>query len=266
MNIDEIRAAFDEQVRRNASVLEPGVAAISAAPGVLRELATPGQGLSCITWTELDEHCADEVIAAQVDFFGSRGESFEWKLFGYDQPADLGQRLLKAGFVPDDEEVMLVAETARIATDVAPPDGIRLVEVIDEAGVEAATTVHEDLEPGSPRRARHVNRLLAALADERRPMATVVAWAGDEPVSSARVDFGPGPDFAGLFSGATMAAWRGRGIYRAIVAYRARLAAARGYKYLRVETSVMSRPILRRLGFEPVGVTTPYVWKPAKSG
>jgi hypothetical protein len=29
-----------------------------------------------------------------------------------------------------------------------------------------------------------------------------------------------------------------------------------------VETTTMSRPILRRLGFEPVATTTTYVWNP----
>jgi GNAT superfamily N-acetyltransferase len=262
MDLDQVRAAFDAQIRRNTTVLEPGVAAISATPGVLREIAVRGQGFSCITWSELDEQSADAAIAEQLAFFRSRGEAFEWKLFGYDRPADLGQRLTRAGLVPDDEEVMLVAETSHIAPEVVLPGGVRLVRVTDTAGVEAATSVHEELKPGSPRRARHVSRMLAGLADERAPIALVVAMAGDEPVSSARVDFGPGPDFAGLYAAATVPAWRGRGIYRALVACRAGLAAARGYRYLRVETSVMSRPILRRLGFEPVAATTPYLWEP----
>jgi GNAT superfamily N-acetyltransferase len=87
--------------------------------------------------------------------------------------------------------------------------------------------------------------------------------AGDEPVSAARAEFVAGTDFAGLWGGGTVPAWRGRGIFRALVAYRAGLAAARGYRYLQVDTSLMSRPILRRLGFEPVAVTTPYLWNPA---
>jgi GNAT superfamily N-acetyltransferase len=262
MNIEDIRTAFDAQVRRNTTMLAPGVAEISAEPGVLRELAVPGQGLSCIPWSGLDASNADEAIAAQVEFFRRRGETFEWTLLGYDKPPDLASRLRRAGFVPDEEEVMLVAETSHIAGDLPPPDGIRLVRVCDAAGVEAAATVHADLEPGSARRARHVNRQLAALADDREPTAIVVALAGSQAVSSARVDFGPGPDFAGLFSAGTVAGWRGRGIYRAIVAYRARLAAERGYRYLRVDAGAMSRPILRRLGFEPVATTTSYVWSP----
>jgi GNAT superfamily N-acetyltransferase len=260
MDLDELRSAFDAQVRRNTTTLMPGVAGFTATDGLVCELGIPGQRRSCVNWSGLDESRADAAIAGQVDYFRRRDEPFEWQLLGYDQPADLGDRLVRAGFVPDDEEVLLFAETETVPQDVPPPDGVRLVEVRDAAGVEAAAATQEDLLPGSPRRARHVSRMAAGLGDDR--LALVLALAGDEPVCSAVMAFGPGPDFAGLYSAATRTGWRGRGMYRAIVAYRVRLAAARGFRYLRVETTTMSRPILRRLGFEPVASTTTYVWDP----
>ena len=61
---------------------------------------------------------------------------------------------------------------------------------------------------------------------------------------------------------ATLSDWRGQGIYRALVARRAQLAAARGFRYLQVDASSNSAPILRRLGFQPIATTTPYVWTP----
>jgi GNAT superfamily N-acetyltransferase len=91
----------------------------------------------------------------------------------------------------------------------------------------------------------------------------VVAMAGDQPVCSARIESCDGTDFAGLWGGGTLPQWRGRGIYRALVAYRARLAAARGYRYLQVDASPASRPILERLGFACVALTTPYTWSPS---
>ena len=260
MDLDKLRAAFDEQVRRNTTTLLPGVAGFLDTGDVVCELAVPGQRRSCVSWSGLDPTSADAAIAGQVDYFRGRGEVFEWQLLGYDQPADLGERLVRAGFVPDEEEVLLFAETAAVPQDVAPPDGIRLVEVTDAAGVEAAAETQEDLRPGSERRARHVRRMLAGLADDR--LAVVLALAGDEPVCSAVVAFGPGPDFAGLYTAATRTGWRGQGIYRSVVAYRVRLAAARGFRYLRVDTTTMSRPVLCRAGFEPVSATTTYVWTP----
>ncbi len=47
-----------------------------------------------------------------------------------------------------------------------------------------------------------------------------------------------------------------------LVALRAQLARARGARYLHVDASEDSRPILARLGFEAIATTTPYVWTP----
>jgi hypothetical protein len=49
---------------------------------------------------------------------------------------------------------------------------------------------------------------------------------------------------------------------RALVAYRSKLAARRGLRYVEVDASDDSRPILERLGFVPVTTTTPYIWSP----
>ena len=72
----------------------------------------------------------------------------------------------------------------------------------------------------------------------------------------------PAGSFARLLGGSTLPQWRGRGIYRALVAVRARCAAARGVKYLQVDASDDSAPILRRLGFHAVTTATTYVWTP----
>ena len=90
----------------------------------------------------------------------------------------------------------------------------------------------------------------------------IVAEAGDEIVCAAWVRFQGGTEFATLWGGATLPAWRGRGIYRATVAYRANLAAQRGFRLVEVDASDDSRPILERLGFAAVTTTTPYVWSP----
>ena len=59
-----------------------------------------------------------------------------------------------------------------------------------------------------------------------------------------------------------MRQWRRRGIYRALVAARARLAEARGFSLMQVDASDDSRPILERLGLIAVTTTTPYVYTP----
>lgn len=262
MDIQAVRAAFDSQIRQKATADEPG-AVVEAEPGLLRWVA-PGNQTSCIIWSQLTSDSADIAIAAQKRYFAARGAPVEWKYYDYDQPADLPQRLRAAGFEPEDEELMLVAETAAISHEIVLPDGIRLQPVIDEAGLDAMTTVH-DLAFGEPS-PELSERLRDQLREAPDLVQMVVAVAGDEPVSAARVEFIPGTDFAGLWGGGTVPAWRGRGIFRAMVAYRAGLAAERGYRYLQVDALPTSRPILQRLGFEPVASTTPYVFTPAGSG
>ncbi len=253
-----VRTAYDTQVRRRTQPDEPG-SVIDADRGVLRWLA-PGSQTSRIEWSGLSADNADAVIAAQVRYFAARGTPVEWKLYDYDEPADLGRRLLAAGFIPGEDELMLVAEAAAIDPDVVLPAGVALVPVRDEAGLDAMLAVHERAFSGvAPDLGE---RLRTRLRDAPEQIEMIVAMAGDEPVSAARVEFMPGTDFAGLWGGGTIPAWRGQGIFRALVACRAGLATERGYRYLQVDTSVMSRPILLRLGFEPVAITKPYVWTP----
>lgn len=260
MDIKQVLSAYDAQVRRRTSTDVAG-SAVQDLGSIVRWLAPAGQGLSCITWSDLDEASADAAIAAQRDYFAARGDGVEWKLYDYDQPADLGERLAAAGFVAEDSELMLLAETASVRSEVVLPAGVRLVPVTDAAGVHALLAVHR-YEPGTERVAWLTEALLATLDDPQQRTEMVVAMAGEEPVSSARIEFMPGTDFAGLWGGSTVPHWRGKGIFRALVAYRAGRAAARCYKYLQVDASQLSRPILARLGFCPAAGTTPYIWQP----
>jgi GNAT superfamily N-acetyltransferase len=259
VQIDAVRAAYDTQIRQKATADEPG-AIVEADEGVLRWVAS-GAEASCVIWSGLTAETADAAIAAQRAYFASRGTPVEWKYYDYDTPADLPARLLAAGFEPGDEEVMLVAETAAINHEPVLPAGVRLAAVTDEAGVEAMMSVRDRAFPGEPPGGLH-ERLLAQLGDPAQSVRMVVAMAGDEPVSAARVEFVSGTDFAGLWGGGTIPDWRGQGIFRALVAYRAGLAAERGFRYLQVDALPTSRPILQRLGFEPVARTTPYMFTP----
>jgi hypothetical protein len=244
---------FDKQLRRDARPEGPGVT-VERAGDVVR-MVGPGHAWNGVVWSDLDDDTADAAIAGQVRHFGSLGLGFEWKLYSHDRPADLDKRLLAAGFAAEPAETVMLARVADLDTGTEPPDGVRLVPVTDAAGVDLVAEVH-DLAFGEGR--EHIReRLLERLSDDT--VMTVLAMAGDRPVSAARLDLYPGTSFAGLWGGGTVREWRGRGVYRATVAFRARLAAARGYEYLQVDASEDSRPILLRLGFTPLTTTTPYV-------
>lgn len=91
-----------------------------------------------------------------------------------------------------------------------------------------------------------------------------IAVVDDEVISAGRLEPVAGTEFAGLWGGATLPEWRGRGIYRALTAERARSALARGVRYLHSDSTEFSRPILERSGLVKVSTTTPYVWTPVR--
>jgi ribosomal protein S18 acetylase RimI-like enzyme len=255
-------AAFDRQMRRPAQADGSG-ARIEDAGAVVRYVSADPAGWSAVLWSNLDEASADRVIAEQIAYFAGLGHAFEWKHYAYDRPADLPLRLRAAGLEPGAEEALLVAEVAALAgpgAAAALPPGVRLIEARDEASVGLVVRVHEEV--FGVEHAWLGRALLNQLERAPDAVAAFVAMVGERPVSSARVEFHRGTDFASLWGGGTLPEFRGRGIYRALVAQRARLAAERGFRYLQVDALPTSRPTLERLGFTHLTTTTPYGFRP----
>ncbi|MFF1738692.1 GNAT family N-acetyltransferase [Streptomyces mirabilis] len=251
-----VLALFDRDMREGARPDSPG-ARVERVDKVVRQVGTE-HGWNGVIWSDLDESNADAAIAEQMRYFGELGREFEWKLYGHDKPEGLGKRLRAAGFVAQPEETLMIAELGDLALDAQPPEGVRLLPVTDRAGVDLVADVHEQAFGTDSTRMRH--QLLAQLTGDEDNVVAVVALAGDVPVSAARMELVPGTRFAGLWGGGTIDSWRRRGIYRALVAHRARVAAERGYRYVQVDATSQSRPVLARLGFEPLTTTTPYVY------
>ncbi|MFG2816906.1 GNAT family N-acetyltransferase [Streptomyces sp. NPDC048410] len=257
MDHSAVLARYDLRMRRNARPDTPG-ARIERAGAVVRQVAGE-RGWNGVVWSGLDASGADRAIEEQIARFSELGRDFEWKLYGHDGPADLGQRLTAAGFRAEEPETLMVGEIAELTLEERLPDGVRLVRAADAAGVDLVVDVHERVFGTDGTALR--DHLLARLAADPGTVLAVVALAGDEPVASARLELVPGGDFAGLWGGGTVEEWRGRGLYRALVAHRTRVAAAHGCRHVQVDASAMSRPVLERLGLHALTTTTPYLYK-----
>ncbi|NJN53267.1 MAG: GNAT family N-acetyltransferase [Anaerolineae bacterium] len=79
-----------------------------------------------------------------------------------------------------------------------------------------------------------------------------VAYVDGKPACAAWSNFPTNSQFAGLWGGSTLAEYRNRGLYTAVVAVRAQEAIRRGYRYLMVDASDMSRPILQKRGLSTI--------------
>ena len=261
MTVGALLAVYDEQMRGVQPRPPAGVRYEHDGPllrvvGEYRGYVSGPRDLG-VTGAELDR-----LIARQRDYFARRGESVEWRTRGHDEPADLTARLRAAGFAPGEQETVLIGLTAELAADPVPPDGVdlRWVTADDDlrqiGALESAVWGQDWNWLGE----NLIGRIAAAPDD----LAVLIAEAGGEVVSGAwLVYIQAGADrFGRLLGGSTLPQWRGRGIYRALVAARAQRAAARGVTYLQVDASADSAPILRRLGFRAVTTTTAYVWTP----
>ncbi|AHI02138.1 GNAT family N-acetyltransferase [Kutzneria viridogrisea] len=258
-DLPTLLSAYDEQLRPAERVnLPPGVHAEPDGP-VVRVVGQHQGFISSPRDLGVRGAALDELIVRQREFFAARAEGVEWKTRGHDLPEELPERLVAAGFAAEDQETVLVGSAGELAgTDPLLSNEITVREVSADADM------HRIAELASEVWQQDRSWLGAQLIAEVRGGNTVVvaAEAAGRFVSAARLEFVPGTDFAGLWGGSTLERWRGRGIYRALIAARARLAAARGVRYLQVDASEDSRPILQRLGFTAITTTTPYVWTP----
>jgi len=261
----ELLEAYNAQCRAHAHEPRPANVESTRDGPLLRTTGFGGQG-----WVEyrdlhgLEGDSLDELIQRQIAFFRDRGEQFEWKYHGHDLPDDLPDRLRGAGFEPEDRETIVIARVVDIAAPPLLPEGVALREVTAPADLERIAAMEEAV--WGEDHGWIPEALGQELAADPDGMSIVVAEADSTVVCAAWIRYEHGTDFATLWGGATLAAWRGRGIYKATVAYRAGLAAGRGYGLLEVDASDDSRPILERLGFVPVTTTTPFVWSPATTG
>lgn len=253
-------AAYDEQLRTDAET--PGAVSVTRL-GPLRLVTFVG-GRGFITYRDLGG--AGLVAVRQLvgeglaRFRADPGISrVEWKTRGHDNAPGLHEALLAHGFVPGAEESIMVGEARLLAVEVGLPEGVVLRQVTEKADVRAMIVMQDEIfgEPVSDERVRALLHRLS-LADG---MQLWVAQARGQLVGAGRLEPVQGSDFAGLWGGATRQEWRGRGVYRALTAARARSAMSVGKTYVNSDSTEYSRPILERAGLVKVSTTTPYNWQ-----
>jgi hypothetical protein len=255
----ELLAAYDDQLRTAAETYD-AVAVTRHGP---LHLATFRGGRGFVTYRDLgdvDAAAVRDLVAAARDHFAADPAvtRAEWKTRGHDHAPGLHDALVEHGFAPDEPESVMVGEASALAVDVPLPDGVTLRQVTAEADVRAACAMQDEVFDGPPRPnvAEAVLRRLAA----GDGLELWVAEAGGRVVTAGRLEPVPGTQFAGIWGGASRPQWRGRGIYRALTAARARSALRQGRTLIHSDSTEYSRPILERSGLVKVSTTTPYLW------
>jgi len=240
---------FLEYASQRMLATPPGYRKDSVA-GITRYTpVTPGlEGL--VMFSRLSPEEADDVIEAQISHF--REIDFEWKVYDFDTPADLGVRLESRGFKAEASEAFMLY---RIRGDSQQPSaaGITIRRVTTLEGVRDVLSVQEVVWN------RTFSWLEQSLVDSLHRSAIYCAYVDDQPVGSGWMELPPpGGDFAELHGGAVLPKLRGNGIYSALFDVRVAEARRCDVKYFAVDAAPMSRPILLKKGFCYICETVPY--------
>lgn len=264
MTIEELLGVYDRDLRAEAEVADADPEHIERI-GPLWVATFPARRRAFLTYRDIPAGTDVEALVATVVAHVDANElvdRVEWKTRGHDPVPRLTEILEAHGFVLEEPETVMLGDIeAVIAADPGLPDGMRIERADTEAEIREAEALAGRVFGDSPAES-------SAMADElvarrRRHPGSFEMWlvrdAGGTVVCSGRVDVVAGTDVAGLWGGACDDAHRGRGLYRALTAARARSVRARGTRYLHSDCTEFSRPILERAGLVAITTTTPAV-------
>jgi len=214
----------------------------------------PIPGPNSVSWIR----CRAEEAGALIDdaraLFRPRRLPVMWILDPETEPGNFADHLAARDVFPEahSPEVAVMILPAETRVEGPAVDGLDIRDALADAesfrqadAVNAEGFDHQPRDPAAQERRRR-NQLAAG---NRR---VVLATVEGEPAGAAGLTLYP-PAGAIINGGAVRKKFRGRGVYRAMVAARLAMAREAGVSGVSVWGGPMSKPILARLGFEVVG-------------
>lgn len=191
----------------------------------------------------------DATISEILDFYAARGKAFSWGVGPSSTPADLGQRLMNLGLrLLDTYEGVALPLTGPLPE---PTADVQVEQVVDEAGVRAMVGISAEIWGYSGAdQERIVAERLEHLAAPGRRGGYLLARVDGRPAGTANYRYSSDGQVLYMTGASTLPGYRGRGVFRALVAWRLAQAQARGARLATcLARSGTSAPILLRLGF-----------------
>ena len=233
-------------------------------PRVVRHVDTSDGREGWIGYSHLDEANAEETIREQVSYFESIGQNFEWKLYDYDQPSDLKERLAASGLLVEEAEAIMVQDLEDAPPLFWQPVHHQVQRITDPGQIVDVLSVEQQVwEEDFSWLGKYLGETLRRYPEQ---MSVYVAYVDGQPASAAWTYFPKHSQFASLWGGSTVSSLRGKGLYTALLAVRAQEAKERQVRYLTVDASPMSRPILEKFRFEKIAYSYPCKWKRKSTG
>ena len=258
--VSQRREALVEFATRFKQPAAPGIELVETARyrvTVQPDFPVPGPNSASCIRCRSDE--ASEVINGARAIFARHRLRFMWILDPETEPEDFPNHLADHDVFAEPEApevaVMVLPINAEVRAPAVPGleirDALADIETFRAADAVNAAAFGDSPRGSTPDRAAAQERRRRdqlAAGNRRLLLATV----DGEPAGSAGLTLFP-PFGAIVNGGAVLDKFRGRGVYRALIAERLRLARDAGVPGLSVWGGPMSKPILARLGFETVG-------------
>jgi len=256
MKTKEILTLFDAQERRNVTFPDMRK---DVLPHVVRFVGEPPTP-SFILYSHLNEANSDTVIQEQLTYFRERNQSFEWKTYDYDQPLDLLERLIASGLELEDTDAVMALDLHDAPPALLTPPTVDVRPITQPEELDDVRLVEEQV---WGRDHDWIRERLGAHLRIPGFLSVYVAYVDDAPACAGWTYYNANSDFAGLWGGSTMEQYRGRGLYTALLAARAQEAIHRGRRFLTIDASPMSQPIVTRHGFRLLAYAHACKWKMA---
>jgi GNAT superfamily N-acetyltransferase len=214
---------------------------------------------SWVVLSRLAGRTIDDVIRQEVSYFESLGHDFEWKVHAHESPPDLKELLAVRGFEIDETESILALDLTEPRPSWPSVGGLEVRRITDPEKIGEVVMVNEQVW-GEGR-----TWLSRRLADDLRNvpdlLSVYLVCADGVPACSGWIYFNPASQFAGLWGGSTLPAFRRRGLYTALLAARMNEAQRRGVRFLTIDARHMSRPIAEKHGFAVLTQATGCIWR-----
>lgn len=169
---------------------------------------------------------------------------FEWKVYDFDNPKTLKQRLIDHGFEAEDKEALMVYDVNNSKPEkLNEIDGFEVNEISSIKDMEKLVKFQETVwDKSFPWLLDHMKK---SIGDS----VYFMACHNGDPVGTGWIDYHKDSAFAEIHGGAVHPAYRGRGIYSTLFSKRLEHARNKGHHYLAVDAGPMSFPILKAKGF-----------------
>lgn len=218
----------------------------------------PIPGPNSVAWIRCRSDEADDVIREARATIAPYRLPVMWVLDPATEPSNFADHLASHGIFPErhDSEVAVLVLPIDREVDATLVPGLDFADALadlstfrkmDAVAAEAFQTgsIPDDPEVIASQERRRRNFIAA------RNRRFLLATIDGEPAGASNVALFP-PAAATINGGSVRPKFRGRGIYRAMVAERLKIAREAGVDGLSVWGGNMSRPILEKLGFEKV--------------